>query len=181
MKKYLCIILALMLVLTGCQAAGSGSTSPTKQIPQQNTAATLPESSLNPGPVLGGPEGDALPFENAGKVRLSYEGNRSYILYVTSVEQLPKEGSWTGYDAAYFQTKALLIVVETLNSGSVQLELESIRVDGNTASICIQRTMDGDVGTTDMATWMLWAEVDKGLDYEWTLANATQLPDGEKY
>jgi hypothetical protein len=41
--------------------------------------------------------------------------------------------------------------------------------------------MEGDVATTDMATWMLWAEVDKGLDCEWTLANATELPAGELY
>ena len=189
MKKMICAILAMMLMLTGCQAAVGETTPPTQTapvpvegtLPQENTFPTLPESGFRPNPGIGGQEGESLPFENAGKVRLKYEGNRSYIRYVTSVEQLPKEGSWNGYDAAYFQTKALLIVVETLSSGTVQVDLESILVDGNTASINIKRTMAGEVGTTDMATWMLWAEVEKGLEYEWTLLNATKLPAGELY
>ena len=188
MKKMICFILALMLVLAGCQASGGGTTPPaqTDAPTEENqlhlaTVPTLPEGTFNPGPVMGGAAGNELPFENAGKVRLTYTDYRSYVRYVTSVDQLPAEGSWTGYDAAYFETKALLIVVETLGSGSVQLDLEAIRVDGGNASIHIKRTMSGEVGTDDMATWMLWAEVEKDLDYTWTLVNATQLPEGEKY
>lgn len=196
MKKLICAILTLMLVLTGCQGAADETTAPSGEIhPQETTQApdehsdqplettvpTLPEGGFNSGPVMGGQEGETLPFENAGKVRLTYTGNRSYVRYVTRVEDLPPEGSWTGYDEAYFETGALLIVVETLNSGSVQVDLESILLDGNTASVNIKRTMTGEVGTSDMATWMFWAEVEKGLEYEWTLANATQLPEGEKY
>ena len=31
---------------------------------------------------------------------------------------------------------------------------------------------EGQVGTADMATWLLWTEVDTGLeDYQWTVAN----------
>lgn len=188
MKKMICIILVLMLVLTGCQGATGETTPPTETMapteaaqPQEMTMPTLPESGFQSGPVMGELEGEALAFGNAGKVRLNYDGNRSYVLYVTSVEQLPREGSWNGYDAAYFETKALLIVVETLNSGSVQVDLEAIRVEGDTASVHVKRTMSGEVGTTDMATWMLWAEVEAGLDLNWVLANASQLPQGEKY
>lgn len=192
MKKMICFVLACMMMLTGCQAAGGGTTPPETTLaptvssaeetqPQMSTFPTLPEGGFNPGPVLGGQEGDELPFENAGKVRLNYEGNRSYVRYVTSVKDLPREGSWTGYDEAYFQTKALLIVVETLNSGTVQVELEAIRVEGDTASVHIKRTLAGEVGTTDMATWMFWAEIPKDLTYKWTLANASQLPAGELY
>lgn len=195
MKKMICIMLTLMLLLSGCQGAVTETTAPVETAPPapgtnvpatedprgETTFPTLPESGFVTGPVMGGQEGDRLPFENAGKVRLTYEGNRSYVRYVTSVEDLPPEGSWTGYDETYFETKALLIVVETLTSGSVQVELEAIRMEGDTANVHIKRTMEGDVGTTDMATWMLWAEVEKGLEYNWTLANATQLPQGEKY
>ena len=190
MKKMICAILALMLILAGCRVTG-GETTPTTAAsqatvpettqPRETAVPTLPESGFVTGPAVGGQEGDTLPFENAGKVRLRYEGNRGYVRYVTDMEQLPPEGSWTGYDEAYFENKALLIVVETLNSGSVQVELESIRLEGDTACIVIERTMSGDVGTADMATWMLWAEVDKGLEYKWTLHNASQLPEGEKY
>ncbi len=189
MKKMICAILALMLVLTGCQATGGETTAPVETTlaltegtqPQETTFPTLPEIGIATGPVLGGLEGDQLAFENAGKARLQYQGNRSYVRYVTSVEDLPPECSWEGYDEAYFQTKALLIVVETLNSGSVQVELEAIRVEGDTASVHIKRTVAGEVGTTDMATWMFWAEVDKDLNYKWSLANASQLPAGELY
>ena len=195
MKKMFCIVLALLLVLTGCQTAGGETTPPIETTspvettlaptegtqPQETTFPTLPESGFQPNPGIGGPEGESLPFENGGKTRLTYEGNRSYVRYVTSVEQLPAEGSWSGYDASYFETKALLIVVETLNSGAVQVELESILVAGNTASVNLKRTLDGEVGTSDMATWMLWAEVEKGLDYEWTLQNDGQRPVGELY
>ena len=189
MKKMICVILASVLILAGCQVSGGGTTTPpqTTQAPteedqlQLSTVPTLPEGSLNPGPVMGGAEGDSLPFENAGKVRLTNADYRSYVRYVTSVDQLPAEGSWTGYDEAYFETKALLIVVETLSSGSVEVELEAIRIQDGKASVVIERTLSGEVGTADMATWMIWAEVAGGLNYEWTLANATQLPEGEKY
>ena len=185
MKKMICVLLVLMLVLAGCQSPVGETTPSSETAPapetQETTIPTLPESGFSTGPVMGQQDGLALAFENPGKVRLTYDGNRSYVLYVTSVEQLPKEGSWTGYDESYFETKALLIVVETLNSGSVQVDWESILVEGDTANIHIKRTMAGEVGTTDMATWMLWAEVEAGLELNWVLANASQLPQGEKY
>ena len=184
MKKFICFVLVFVLFLTGCQTTAPEETTLAATEGNQaqlDSVPTLPEEGFQQGPVLGGVQGDELPFANAGAVRLSYEGNRSYVRYVTSVDQLPPEGSWNGYDAAYFETGALLIVVETLGSGSVQLELESIRVEDGKASVVISRTMSGDVGTADMATWMLWAEVAGDLDYDWGLANATELPQGEKY
>ena len=176
MKKMICAILALLLVLTGCQASGGKehhTGEPGKET-QAITDSTVPEGSTG-GSAVGKLEGNQLPFENAGKVRLSYTGSRSYVLYVTSVEDLPQEGTWDGYDEAYFETKALVIVVETLGSGSVQVDMESIVLNEGTATVSIRRTMEGDAGTSDMATWMLWAEVEQGLDYDWVLANANQL------
>jgi hypothetical protein len=41
--------------------------------------------------------------------------------------------------------------------------------------------MDGDEGTADMATWLLWAELEKGLDYTWRIHDRTQPTVGEKY
>lgn len=192
MKKMICFVLTCMMLLTGCQAAGGETTPPETTLaptvptteavlPQESTFPTLAEDGFDPGPALEDREGDVIPFENPGKVRLNYEGNRSYVRYVTSVDQLPKEGSWTGYDESFFETKALLIVVETLNSGTVQVELEDIRLVGDTAKVYIKRTMGGEVGTADMATWMFWAEVSRELDCDWTLVNASQLPVGELY
>lgn len=186
MKKMLCIVLALLFLLAGCTGAerpNETTVAPTETAIQEeeSTMVTLAPTHPFTGPIMGQIEGEELAFANPGKVRIGYQGNRSYVRYVTSVEELPAEGSWEGYDADYFRTKALLILVETVASGSVRLELESIRISGGNASVVVKRTMSGDAGTTDMATWMLWAEVDKGLDYTWTLANGSQLPAGEKY
>ncbi len=189
MKKMICIILVLMLVLTGCQGAPGETTPPTETTvpptdntqPQETTLPTMPEIGFATGPAIGPQVGENLPFTYVGKARIQYEGDRNFVLYVTSVEQLPKEGDWEGYDEAYFETKALLIVVDTLASGSVQVDLESVTVDEGIATVTLKRTLAGEVGTADMATWMLWAEVEKGLDYSWNLKDAGQTLPNVKY
>ena len=198
MKKMICAILALMLVLTGCQTAAGETTPPTQTTPaaaevtqpqettvptqpQETTVPKLPEFGFATDPVIGPQTGEPLPFAYAGKTRLQYNGDRNFVLYVTSVEQLPKEGDWKGYDEKYFETKALLIVVDTLGSGSVQVELESVTVDEGIATVTLKRTLAGEAGTADMATWMLWAEVEKGLDYTWVLKDADQSLPNVKY
>lgn len=185
MKKIICMLLALLLVLTGCHTSGSETTpTETTAAPTETTvpemAVTVPTIPMNP--VIGATEpGDSIAFANPGKARIAYTGMRSSVQYITSVEQLPDEEWFKDYDEEFFKTGALLVVVETVSSGSVQLEIESIRVSGDTASVQVKRTLSGDVGTTDMATWMLWVEVSNELDYDWVLPNSTNLPEGEKY
>lgn len=181
MKKMFCMLLAALLLLAGCQASVSENPDETTVPPADTQASTTVPAETAPELVITLPGGEGLAFANPGKVRIDYTGNRSYVKYITSQEELPEEEALAGYDAAFFERSALLIVVETVGSGSVKLELESIQVSGNTASVSVKRSMSGDVGTADMATWLLWAEVDKGLDYEWTLKIASQLPMGEKY
>ena len=186
MKKMLCILLALMFLLCGCTGAAqspetTAATQETEPVELEITVPTLAPNDQVPGPVIGQVEGDELAFANPAVARVNYTGNRSYIKYVTSVQELPPEGQLQGYDDAFFEKYALLVVVETVSSGSVRLELERVTVSDGTATVRIKRTMSGEVGTTDMATWMLWAQVEKGLEYNWTLANSTNLPAGEKY
>lgn len=182
MKKMFCMLLAAFLLLTGCQAPANEITAPDETTaPAQTQAPTTVPAETEPFATILLPQEGELAFANPGKARITYTGIRSYVKYVTNPEELSDEEGLTGYDAAFFENNALLIVVETVSSGSVQLELESIEVSGDTASVSVKRSMSGDVGTADMATWMLWAEVEKGLDYEWTLKNASQLPMGEKY
>lgn len=184
MKKTICLILAALFLLSGCQTAVSGTTdapettvAPTETtVPEITEPATIPQLPL--GPQI---SGDGLWFQNPGKTRLTYTGNRSYVRYITSFEDLPEEAAQAGYDPEFFENYALLVVVETVNSGSVQLEIESIHVSDNVASVNLKRTMSGDVGTADMATWMLWVEVEKGLTCQWTLPGATQQPEHSKY
>ena len=174
MKKFFCFLLALTFLLTGCGSVDQGEK-------EDSASQLLTPVELETAPMAGNEGGLELAFANPGKIRILYQGNLSYVKYITSVEQLPDTEVLADYDAAFFETKALLIVVETVSSGSVQLELDAIRVSDGNASVCVKRTMSGDAGTTDMATWMLWAEVDRGLEYTWTLANSTNLPAGEKY
>lgn len=192
MKRMICILLALML-LTGCRT-GSGTET---TLPAEPTETTLPltaptleqtlpwtemtEPEKIPGFTIAGENAEALAFSNPGCVRVNYEGNRSYVRYVTDIDQLPAEEALQGYDAAFFENHALIVVYETVNSGSVRLELEEITVEAGTASVSIKRTISGDMGTSDMATWLLWAEVDRDLACDWEIANASALPGVEKY
>ena len=164
MKKIFCLILAVFL-LAGCQPSDVGidtpnetTAAPTETVPQEEIS--LPTLPLTPviDPIL---PGDRLAFSNPGKARLAYTGHRSYVKYVTSVDQLPNEEALKGYDAEFFENHALVILVETVSSGSVRLDIDAICLDGDTASVKVKRTMQGDVGTADMATWMLWAQVEK--------------------
>lgn len=189
MKKTICMLLAALLLLTGCQSSAPETTAPEGTDASQETTAAPTESAVPevtmgetlPDMVIGGQEGESLWFQNPGKIRIDYTGDRRYVHYITSVDELPAEEGLEHYDEAFFEEYALVIVVETVGSGSLQLEIGSISVTGDTASVCLERTMPGDVGTTDMATWMLWAEVEKDLNYTWTLENASQMTEGEKY
>lgn len=185
MKKTICLLLAALLLLTGCQAS-AGSTdaptettmAPTETVHQEET--TVPILPLNP--IISPTQpGDSLAFSNPGKARIAYTGNRSYVRYVTSVEELPGEEALKGYDAEFFENKALLIVVETVSSGSTQLELGGIYLNGDTATVTLKRSMPGDFGTADMATWLLWAEVSREWDYHWVLETGNKQPQGEMY
>lgn len=185
MKKMFCLLIAAVLLLTGCQSA-VGPTDPaqTTQPTEAPAIIDVPEETTMPiilNPPLGTEPGDAIAFANPGKTRITYTGSRSYVRYITSVDQLPDEAALKGYDEAYFETKALLIIVDTVSSGSMRLEIGNITLRGDTASVTLDRKMDGDVGTADMATWLLWAEVEKGLDYTWTLTGGTNQPNLEKY
>ena len=185
MKKKIALFLAAFLLLTGCQPGGE-PTEPvdttvapevTTEAEEETTMPVLP--TINPGFVT--EPRDSIAFENPGKARITYTGNRSYVKYITSVDQLPKDEALKGYDEEFFETHALLVIVETVNSGSTQLEIGDIRLQGDTATVSLKRSMPGQVGTSDMATWLLWAEVSRDLDYHWTLEGGSKLPAGEKY
>jgi hypothetical protein len=186
MKRMICILLALLLLLSGCQtAAPAETTAPAESDVPETAFPTGEEQSVPvqtvPDMVIGGMEGEELELRNPGKARIDYTGSRSYVQYVTSVDQLPDEEALKGYDEAFFERSALVIVVETVGSGSVQLDIESIRLSDGTASVTLKRAMPGEVGTSDMATWLLWAEVDRDLDFEWVLEGGSKQSQDEKY
>lgn len=185
MKKTIAILLAALLLLTGCQGAVNETTSvpettetsPEMTVPETMTLPTIPTSDS----ISGTPEGEKISFANTGKTRIAYTGPRSFVMYVTSVEKLPDQEALKDYDEAFFAEHALLVVVETVTSGSVQLELGSIYREGDIAMVKLNRTMPGEVGTSDMATWLLWAEVSRDLDCSWFLDSGAKEPQSSKY
>lgn len=179
MKKMLCMLMALCLLLAGCQAAEqtdpqTESTVPsTAPVGESTNAAeevteevTQPELSIE----TTGPAEDVALGET-GKIRIEYTGNRSGVQYITDASNVPDYEELAGYDEAYFEEHALLVVIDTVTSGSMQVEIGGIQVQDGIASVTVDRKLSGDVGTTDMATWLLWAEVERGLEYEWTIVN----------
>ena len=109
------------------------------------------------------------------RLRLTYNGNVSSALYVTSAAQLPDYPELSAYDDAFFKDHALVLVQESVSSGSVEVGIESVSLKADHAAVVTlthQGPGEGQVGTADMATWLLWTEVDTGLeDYQWTVAN----------
>ena len=110
-------------------------------------------------------------FLNQGSVRIGYTGNQNSVVYVTSPEQLPAVEELKKYDADYFRTRALVLVRETVGSGSTRVSIQAISQKDQTVYVALLHESP-EVGTADMATWLLWAEVEPGLEnFQWVLAN----------
>ncbi len=105
-------------------------------------------------------------LKKQGKIRVSYTGNRSGALYITDKSQLPNEEAFSAYDDTYFENHALVLVWETLQSGSIDVAIASVRVEDGTAFVTLERKTagKGNYYTNDMATWLIWAEVQSGLE-----------------
>lgn len=202
MKRLMCILLALTALLCGCgriqsDATGDSTASQTEtaapstgdaeSTPAAETTAPAAETEpdateldvteLSPEEVtvtlpkttLPGQTGEALELGDTGAERVTYTHNVSRVQYVTDVRDLPDYAALSGYDAAYFQDHALLIVLETVSNGSVKVAIDRVADDG---TVTLKREISGQLGTTVMTTWLLWAEVDAGLDCSWNVANA---------
>ena len=44
-------------------------------------------------------------------------------------------------------------------------------IDPSTGTVTLSREMNGDVGTMDMATWLLWAVIDRDDSVTWSVEN----------
>jgi hypothetical protein len=122
--------------------------------------------------TVGVQQGDRMEIQDVGCLRISYEGNKSSVRYISDVSDLPDYDELDQYDEAFFEDHGLVLVTESVNSGSMQTGIISVTVEDNTASVTLYHELEGDAGTTDMATWLLWAVVDAGMDdYEWEVVN----------
>ena len=194
MKRILTFSLALLCLLSlascGSPASGSAESGVVSAAPAETgDASSAPGENANVSPIEpvelpefpGGPgaaPGEPVTINGTGKARIDYTGSRSEVRYVTSAEALPDCEGLADYDGAWFQDHALVLVTETVNSGSVEVEIAAITLENGTASVELSHGMSGDYGTNDMATWLLWAEVEPGLEgLTWTVANPALSPD----
>lgn len=179
MRKMFALILVLALCLTaaGCRSAMAPlpSENGTGQTPGSTDATVDTTSPSQDGEEI---EGTDMVFENVGTQRIGYSGIVSSVVYVTSPAQLPQNEAFSKYDEAFFREHALVLVTDTVGSGSVRVGIERILISGNTAHVKVSREMPGDVGTADMATWLIWAEVDAGLTCQWSVLNPAYRPSG---
>lgn len=153
------IFVLLCCMFAGCHKDAPETTGKPKPAPTDPPRATVEQYT------------PYLKLGKTGKLRIPYTINLSNAKYITSVDMLPDEECFAAYDEAYFRENALLIVTETVKSGSVDVKIESVKVDDNTASVKLTHTGAGGIGTGDMAVWLLWAEVEKGLEYDWVVEN----------
>lgn len=162
----LILIIIFSLLLLGCKDSASAYSSTFKEdAPSLSTDDTI---ELYPPPTAGD-----LPFQqpNSGAVKIQYTENISTVRYITSASQLPDHEVFQQYDESFFLEKALIIVYESVSSGSVQVGIQNIEFENSTASVTLFHHAPPGDGTAVMATWMLWAEVETGLDYEWVITN----------
>ena len=185
MKKaiqFLSLWIAVCLLLTGCRS--SGAVGPSVQYPLQTegreftadtTAPGKKETEITAGTTVPAEAEEDMNgnqmFANVQTKRIPYTGNRSSVVYVTDPAQLPKDEAFAAYDGEFFAAHALVLVTDTVGSGSIRVGIEDIVIRGNVASVYVSRELPGDAGTCDMATWYIWAEVEAGLDCRWTVAN----------
>lgn len=188
MKRILTFSLALLclLALTGCgsPASGGAESGAVSAVPAESgDASSAPGESVNVSPIEpvelpelpgtpGAAQGEPVSIGGTGKVRIDYTGSPSIVRYVTSPAELPDCEALADYDEAWFQDHALVLVTETVGSGSVKVEIASITLAEGAASVELSHEMSGDAGTADIAAWLLWAEVAPGLEeLTWTVAN----------
>lgn len=153
-------------------------TSPSAAVSQK------PSQSGFAGGGTGAVGSSTVTLESPQQLRIAYQqGTPNSITCVTSAQQLNTYGLYgseklASYDDSFFDRKALVLVKYTVNSGSAQLYLGSAIQVSNMVSVRIDAQSSG-MGTTDMATWLLWAEVDKSLSQcQWVLDSADNTSAG---
>lgn len=196
MRKLICLLLSvlcLVCLFSACRSAAdpSGSQTPTESTgpvdttPSETTGATLPGEDTQPEStgtaLLPGGDGEVITLGQTGKLRIPYTTARSGVRYITDPSQLPDYPELEGYDEAYFRDHALLLVTETVTSGSVNVEIASVLVENGIAAVTLDHQIPEGMGTADMATWLLWVEMDAGLEYSWTLTNPAVKVENEIY
>lgn len=178
-KRLLIPVCLAACLLTGCGLLREEETQPPTTL---NPVEDTSRPDFGDQVIGGDTAGDPVSQEVQGKARLTYEGNESSVRYVTSPDQLPDCEALQKYDNAYFETHALVLVTQSVSSGSLEVSIKAIKKTEGGYGVVLSYGEPGkdQVGTTDMATWLLWAEVEQGQDGTWEIVNPALTPEEEK-
>ena len=178
MKNFISMTLVILFSIL-CLSACGGDTM--IAAPPQNPEETTDIDTEPPQPPADDPE-DTLPPGDVGSVKVLYNSidwreNMDSSLIIRSVEELRKFSEdlnvtkangydddvisrLTGeqYDEAFFSEHFLVMITVSESSGSNRHELSSIADDNGVLSIEIERHLP-EVGTTDMAGWLITIEL----------------------
>ena len=175
MKKLTCMFLILAVLLCGCAPAGQAGDPTDPSGTLDVTEVTGPDTTLH---STESGEEDPVAVADSGSARIEYTADISSVAYVTSIDQLPAYEALDGFrNEEFFRDHALVVVLDTVSSGSVEVSIESI----DNGTVTLARKQSGDAGTTDMATFLVWAVVERDLDYNWTVANPAVRSNVSKY
>ncbi len=185
MKKLFAILMlmSLLMAITGCRSSKTPNAGDQNAQTQNSTLPTStvkpnidPTTPTRPDPTPTLPSGNIVLLEQAGSLRIDYTADVHSVQYITDASQLPGYDEFDQYDAVFFESHALLLVTETVGSGSTRIELKGYTCDGNDAHIKLLYNSP-EVSTADMATWLIWAVVDANLPYEWHIPGQTANPE----
>lgn len=134
-KRLLALALAaaLCIVAAACGTKNNEPDTPAKT----DTPTAAPGGTQTVGDTGDGTvreDGSYVPGQ-VDRLRLTYNGNVSSALYVTSAAQLPDYPELSAYDDAFFKDHALVLVQESVSSGSVEVGIESVSLKADHAAV----------------------------------------------
>lgn len=150
------LLMALCLLLAGCGV----NSQPT----EESTPTSVQDTH---GPLDLGID---VKFELLGAYSMSHTVNVSNVRYLTSASELPDYEELEQYDDAWFREHALLLIYESVAGSKTKVGVESIQLEDSVANITLSHNYDGE-GTASKRTWVLFLEVERGLEYEWKVVN----------
>lgn len=139
--------------------------------PENNTEPNKEVPMINLYPIVTNPyntlsKDNLIKFSDGSIARITYDYNRSEAKVITNIHDLSPYNEikeLVKYDEDYFNTSSLLLITQTTNSGSIGVSIEAIAAIDKVLKIKLGYTVP-EIGTADMATWLLWVELDKNYD-----------------
>lgn len=115
-------------------------------------------------------------LDNQGSKKIVYSGQESSIVCAGDRKSMVNfagsdAGELKNYTDEYFEGKALLMARISVRSGSDRPSFKSVMFKEGRALVTLKYYAPK-IGTCDMATYLIWAEMDrKYAGYDWEISN----------